>query len=97
MLDVALQSAMVTLVIQGLKQLGLKVEGNPAKVVTLAIAALFLFANGLIDAFVPEAGRPVLKMAIDLLKAALALAVPAGLYGYAKLIQNRQPFAKIVQ
>lgn len=86
MLDVTLQAFLVTLIVQGLKQLGFIVGGDAAKVVTLAVAALFLFANGLIDAFVPAEYRPVVQSIVDFLKLLLGIAAPAGVYGYAKLV-----------
>lgn len=89
MLDSVLAGLVVTVIIQGLKQLGIVLEGDKAKVVTLAVAALFLFANGMIDAFLPESVRPIAQQVVDFLKAILAIAVPAGLYGYAKLLASK--------
>ena len=86
MLDSTLSILLATLVVQGLKQIGLEVKDNTAKVIGLAIAALFLFGNGLIDLFVPVAYKPIVQQVVDLVRSVLTIFAPAGAYGYAKLI-----------
>lgn len=85
MLDTTLLLLLVTLIVQGLKQIGFDIKDNGAKVIALFVAALFLFANGLIDLFVPAAYRPLLQQIVDIIKAFLTLFAPAGVYSFAKL------------
>lgn len=88
MLDATLLALLVTLIVQGMKAIGLPVSDTRAKVVTIAVGALFFLANGLIDLFVPAEFRLFAQQVIDFLKALLVVLTPAGIYGYIKLLKR---------
>ncbi len=88
MLDPTLNVALALLIVQGLKAIGFNVTDNAAKIVSLAVTALFLFANGLIDAFLPKELRPIAQQLVDIIKALLLLFAPAGAYSFLKFFRK---------
>ncbi len=84
LLDLTLQAVLASLIVQGLKQLGM--DGDKyGKVVALGVGATFLVANGLIDLCVPADYRPAAKSVVDAVKAVLLIFAPPGVYGAAKM------------
>ncbi len=84
LLDLTLQAVLASLIVQGLKQIGMDGDKH-GKVVALGVGALFLVANGLIDLFVPAGERSTAQALVDALKAVLLIFAPPGVYGAAKL------------
>jgi hypothetical protein len=89
MLDPTLNVALALLIVQGLKAIGFPVSGELAKIISLAVTALFLFANGMIDAFLPPEYRPLAQQIVDFIKAILLLFAPAGAYSFVKFFTFR--------
>jgi hypothetical protein len=89
LLDLTLQAVLASLIVQGLKQMGM--DGDKyGKVVALCVGAMFLVANGLIDLFVPADYRPAAQSVVDAIKAILLIFAPPGVYGAVKMFTRPQ-------
>ena len=87
MLDPILEAALVSLIVQGLKNVGLW-KDEYGKAIALAVASLFFLANGLIAAYVPAAYKPLVQQAVDIIKTLLALFAVPGVFEYVKFFKD---------
>jgi hypothetical protein len=83
LLDVTLQAVIASLVVQGMKQMGLDAD-KYGKVAAVFVGGIFLVANGLIDLFLPTEQREAARTVVEAIKAVLLLFAPPGVYSAAK-------------